>query len=125
MSVDRTGIHGNGPILDDHLRRRDAVALVETAIRAGNAATTRTIVIAGWYLPMIDARLGSDSAGQTRYVGLLDSEELTQYRDAGYDIYYLAPIRSYALRVQGIDLEAAGVRSLDSSEEALPGTRPM
>ena len=112
LSVEKAGIYLSGPILRDHQVRRETSTLIEQTISLDEASREKRVVVSGWLLPMIEARLGSDVDGQTQYVELLTSSELHEYRKRGYSTYYLPGMREYNLRVYNVDLNGEGGRIL-------------
>jgi hypothetical protein len=118
LGIDAKGIHWDGPILRDHAQREERMSVVEEVMRATDEVKVPAVLSTGWYLPMIEAELGSDTNGPIQFVGLISADDLQRYRDAGRLVYYLPQVREYNLRVHGFDLADAGARPwLESGPE--------
>ena len=107
----KSGI-GPGPILRDHEGRLKQMSMAKQVNDRANRFTQKSVVVAGWYLPLIEAGFTAKGSGLTEYKYFLDSNSLPKFRNQGYDLYYLPGIREYNLRTRGVDLIHYGATPL-------------
>jgi hypothetical protein len=111
VDIGKSGL-GAGAILRDHEGRINQVAFAKQVKENANHLTHRSVVVAGWYLPLIEADLPAGGLEKVEFRYLLDSNSLLQLQSRGYDLYYLPGIREYNLQTRGVDLMLYGAKSL-------------
>ena len=110
LSVEKTDVYLSGPVLRDAEMRRDVDAMVLNLL--ADQPDEKRVVVTGWYQPMIEAYRGTDQGGSTEYVSLLNAARLQDYRNRGFEIYYLPEVREYNLQVNRVDLAKEGGKPL-------------
>jgi hypothetical protein len=111
IDIGKSGV-GAGAILRDHEGRMNQVAFAKQVKEKANHLTRKTVVVAGWYLPLIEADSPVGGPGIVEFQYLLDSNSLLQSRSRGDDLYYLPGIREYNLQTRGVDIMLYGATPL-------------
>lgn len=106
-----------GPLLADHRERAQVQRLVSRAIAAADrlrASPRRTLIVAGYRLPAIEAALGAPPDQRQRWLYLIKNKaQLAGFREQGYDVYVIdRATEAYQWRVNRLKLRALGVKRL-------------
>jgi hypothetical protein len=99
-----------GPLLFDHSFRLDEINRFEKVISFGNDLKEKSVILVGWNISKF-AILGfteNHNHELVKYLDLLDEDQLHQYLDSGYKIYYLPEMLQVNKDVNGIDLNQYG-----------------
>jgi hypothetical protein len=97
-----------GPIFFDRLVRLAAIKYVETVVAAAKSLPHRSVIVAGWWLPQVQASIASENRSGVHYVYVLGPSRMQKYLARGYRLYYLRGADEYSLAVYGVDLVERG-----------------
>jgi hypothetical protein len=112
LTVELSGIQLKGPLLTDHIYRRRETRTAKLAIVQGNRFEKKSVIVSGPYFPIIRFLQGDAPANKTEFVYLMNHEQLHDYIENGFYVYYLQGLREYNLDVHGIDLDEYGARKI-------------
>lgn len=113
IGVNRNGIPVEGPIFQDHYWREASQHRTSKIIAAVDQLPGTAVIVAGWELPAIEARLGSEYQKQHRYVYLIEDESsCARYVMNARQIYYLSKIDTFNQLTYGVDLRKCEAQEL-------------
>jgi hypothetical protein len=95
-----------GPILQDRTQRLRTMANIRNFYEYARTIEGRNVFVIGGFFHAIGLIAPESNSGH--FVYLLTAKELTDFRDAGFTIYYLPAIRQFEYDVHGIDLAFYG-----------------
>jgi hypothetical protein len=113
ITVNRRGVHLDGPMIDEHRLRRLYTARVDDIVRKTQSLPARSMVIAGSYTAMVWVKTFPPRADGPRYDGLIDMKKLNEYLAEGYSLYYTTGERDNTLGYYGFDLTDYGAKPID------------
>jgi len=85
-----------GPIFSDYSKRKQKMAFTDMVIRKAAALSDKTVIIAGWwYNEIMVTLIGESTNKQVIFEGYIHSSALQQYRENGYQVFYLPEQNTY------------------------------
>lgn len=114
VEASAAGVSLDGPVLSDHAERRAQTRTVRRTTQALRALERPSVLVAGYYLPMLESAglRKSQTPHQLRAL-IKRADQVQQLRAAGLDVYYLdGAIEHYQRRWNGISLHRLGARPL-------------
>ena len=112
LTVELSGIRAAGPLLTDHAYRLRDTRTASLAIAQSNRFAEKSVIVSGPYFPVIRFLRGDAPSDKTEFVYLVNREQLHDYIENGFDVYYLQGLRKYNLDVHGIDLDEYGAEEM-------------
>ncbi len=114
ITVDRSGIALQGPILQDHTARVSGHQLTRTIVEAVERLPKNSIVVVGWELPAIRTYIQSNGGDLSRYVYLIHNQDAcAKYQSDGRQVFFLTGMSDYNKKVYGIDLRDCHAQQLN------------
>lgn len=105
MTIGRSGVTLDGPILEDHRARLLHQERTLTIVSAVDQLPRTAIIVAGWELPGIETQLLSTGRNLNQFVYLIpDKNSCVEYQMEGRSIFFLPGMDDYNKRVFGVDL---------------------
>jgi hypothetical protein len=112
-----------GPIINDHERRISRMQFVNKLLAFSDSLRTRSVIVAGVWLPEIMVTGGCFSSekgeqddlydrGNAKFVGLLDTSAVEQCRASETPIYFVGTQDVYNREIFGISLQAIGAQEI-------------
>ncbi len=114
VNVGKRGLSA-GPIFVDRKSRLEGMAYTQRIVDLGRRLPNPSVIVAGHWLPKVEVYVRGGREGQVEYAWLLDANSARNYRDRGFDIYFLPRQREYNLSYYGVDLAAYGAMPLVAS----------
>jgi hypothetical protein len=118
LTIERGKVTLAGPVLNDHRERLQKTEYVVKTLRAADGLDQKSLILAGPWLPQIEATRPAVYDDQVRFVWLAGKAELESYLQEGYTVYYLADQRELTQEYEGYDPDEMGARPL------IPGGAP-
>ena len=112
LTIELSGIRAAGPLLTDHAYRLRDTRTANLVIAQSNRFEKKSVIVSGPYYPIIRFLQSDVPANKTEFVYLVNREQLHDYIESGFDIYYLPNLREYNLDVHGIDLDEYGAKEI-------------
>ncbi len=98
----------DGPILQDRLARNETEKLATQVLQKASQLENDSVVVAGYYLPILEWQLHQRPLEGIRFVYLVPPEELASLLEEQKPIYYLPGIDQYNQEVYSENLVDAG-----------------
>jgi hypothetical protein len=123
VTVGRHGVH-EGPIFVDRQTRREDVWFVGKLIETIRGLPDGSLVVVGWYLPLIEASAADpgqaadiDRTVLARVLYLVDGPTLDALSGSGTKVYYLPQVREFNRARYGVDLKVYKATPLELESE--------
>ena len=112
FNLEKSGFYLAGPVFRDYAAREQTSSIVAAVLKADAESAGKRVIVSGWFLPLIEASLDASVVRPAKYVSLLTSQQLQDYVDKGFAVYYLPEMREYNRRIHKYDLGELGAQPL-------------
>jgi len=118
VSVDRTGVRLDGPVIADHAVRVSQQRATSEIIDAVAKLPGQAIIVSGWILPRLMLALDGDREGPHRFIYLVENEgDYRHYIEQGFTLYFVPGVDLYESQAHELELAEHGVQPLAVSRE--------
>lgn len=108
------GLTFRGPLMLDHVVRKGLDAEADAMVKQVTKLEGDSVVIAVWRWPRLVCAAGGVQVGRVRLIDVPDRQQLEDFRDKKYAIYFLAGSEDYMRKTFGLKLEEFGAKPLGS-----------